>query len=169
MDPPGLFVLGRAPKTGPWKSTKDRPLEEHQRQAGVRSAHNGASVPAAIVAQAVQPRLLPQPSQDIQVMPFQLISIQPQQPRPIECRRDGAGFAWHAAILMVHLEEQQGVQLLNVVAVLHAIIPQDVAVVPLALDDSGRWIGHWVSGLIRLGSAEGCIWSSCQRSGFVSM
>jgi hypothetical protein len=51
--------------------------------------------------------------------------------------RDGAGFAEHAAVLVVHLEEEQVGELLDVVAVGHAVVAQDVAVVPEALDDGG--------------------------------
>ena len=48
------------------------------------------------------------------------------------------------ALLVVHLEEEQVGELFDVVAVRHAVVAQDVAVVPEALDDGGGPGGHWV-------------------------
>ena len=47
-----------------------------------------------------------------------------------------------ADVLVVHLEEEQVGQLLDVVAVRHAVVAQDVAVVPETLDDGGGLVGH---------------------------
>ena len=63
-----------------------------------------------------------------------------EQPGPVEFGRDGAGLAGHPAVLVVHLEEQQVSQLLDIVAVRHAVVAQDIAVVPQALDDGGRLV-----------------------------
>ena len=53
------------------------------------------------------------------------------------------GWRWAApeiALLLVHLEEEQVGELFDVVAVGDAVVAQDVAVVPEALDDGGGFV-----------------------------
>lgn len=58
------------------------------------------------------------------------------QALPVEVRRDDAGFAEKLRVLVIHLEKEQVGELFHVIAIGDAIVTQDVAVVPEALDDA---------------------------------
>ena len=55
------------------------------------------------------------------------------------------GLPSSARLLVGHLEEQQVGELLDVVAVGHAVVAQDVAVVPEPLDDVADWRSWWLT------------------------
>ncbi len=59
-----------------------------------------------------------------------------------EIGADNAGFVQKARVLVIYLEEEQIDELLHIVALGDAVIAQDVAVVPKALDDGGGLIAH---------------------------
>jgi hypothetical protein len=58
-----------------------------------------------------------------------------------------SGLEWlserRLGLFIRHLEEQQVGELLDVIAVADPVIPQDVAVIPHALDDGGGFGGHF--------------------------
>jgi hypothetical protein len=91
--------------------------------------------------------------QDVAVVALQGVAVQPQQALPVEIGGDGAAPAEQAG-LVIHLEEEQVGELLQVVAVRNAVVAEDVAVVPDALDDGGGSghggeIGTGVNGSLR--------------------
>ncbi len=67
-------------------------------------------------------------------MRFELLTLQAEQRRPVETLGHDPVEA-ELVLLLGHLQEQQVGQLLDVVAVRQAVIPQDVAVVPELVDD----------------------------------
>jgi len=73
--------------------------------------------------------------EDAAVVGLKLIAVEVEQAAPVVCLGDGAGLAEKLDLLVVHLEEEQVGELLHVVAVGHAVVAQDVAVVPQALHD----------------------------------
>jgi len=90
---------------------------------------------------AQHPRLLAQRLQGVPVVRLQLVAVPPEERWPVEAGGDARRLAvgWPGA-LVGHLEEEQVGELLQVVAVGHAVVAQEVAVVPEATDDglSGR-------------------------------
>ena len=61
-----------------------------------------------------------------------------QQRRPVKAPGNLAGLVpGRLAALIGHLEEQQVGELLDLVAIAHAVVAQHVAVVPELLDDGG--------------------------------
>jgi len=89
-----------------------------------------------------QPRALPQFGEDMPVMRFQFIAGAVAQACPVAIGGDGAGLAQFVNVFGVHFEEQQVSELLHIVAVGHAVVPQDVAVVPDTLDNGGGFVCH---------------------------
>ena len=89
-----------------------------------------------------QPRALTQPREDGAVMRFEIVAIQTLQTRPVVFFGNGALPAEHGCVFRVHFQEQQVGELLDVVAIGHAVVAQDVAVVPKALNDGGGWGVH---------------------------
>ena len=85
-----------------------------------------------------QPRALAQSGERLAVVALQLFAGEPAQAGPAVPGRDGAGFAQNGGVLVVHLQEEQVGELLQVIAVRHAVVAQHVAVVPHALHDGGR-------------------------------
>ena len=81
------------------------------------------------------------------VVGFQFRAFQAAQAGPVVRERNGAGFAQELGALVVHLEEEEVGELFQVVAIGDAVVPQNVAVVPDALDDGGcAGCGHgWAS------------------------
>ena len=80
-------------------------------------------------------RLPAQLFQRVAVVVEQRIAILGQQRGPGVDGGDGAGLVvGRAAALVRHLEEQQVGELLDVVAIAHAVVAQDVAVVPELLN-----------------------------------
>ena len=69
-------------------------------------------------------------------MVFQVGAVAAHQAGPAIGVGDGAGVADFAP-LVVHFEEEEVGQLLDVVAVGEAVVAQDGTVVPQALDDGG--------------------------------
>ncbi len=55
---------------------------------------------------------------------------------------DGGPVEGRLGLLIGHLEEEQVGQLLDVVAVADAVVPQDVTVIPQALDNGCGWCIH---------------------------
>ncbi len=78
-------------------------------------------------------------------MGFELFAVPLQERGPVEVGRDGAGLAEHIGAFLVHLQEKQVGELLDVIAVGDAVVAQNVAVVPDALDDGGRSGVHSMS------------------------
>ncbi len=79
-------------------------------------------------------------------MRFERLAIQDravfvEQRAPAQFFRDGAGLA-KLGILIIHFQEDQIGELLDVIAIRDAVIPQDVAVIPDTLDDGGGLSGH---------------------------
>ncbi len=88
--------------------------------------------------QADGPALGAQLVQRVMVMVKQRIAISGQQRRPVKALGNRAGLvSGRLAALIGHLEEQQVGELLDLVAVAHAVVAQHVAVVPELLDDGG--------------------------------
>ncbi len=118
-----------------------------------------------------QAAALAQAGQDMAVVGFERVAVQAGQAAPAQLGRDAAEA--DQLLLLVHLEEQQVGELLDVVAVGHAVVAQDVAVVPQALDDGGGAVGHGEDSLVRsaaLGAAlAGLSRSSAHRIGLSSM
>ena len=86
-------------------------------------------------------RLLAQLLQGVAVLDLEVVAVALEQHRPRKAPRDRRGLVVRWPRLLVgHLEEEQKGELLDVVAVRQAVIPQDVAVVPELLDESGG--GH---------------------------
>jgi len=75
--------------------------------------------------------------QNVAVVALQRLAVALEKALPAEVLRDGALLAVVGDLLGGHLEEEQVGELLDVVAVGHAVVAQDVAVVPDALDDRG--------------------------------
>ena len=74
--------------------------------------------------------------QRMAIMNLELVAIQLQQRWPIETLGMGDGLLNGGLRLLIrHFQEQQKRQLLDVIAVGQAVIPQDVAVVPELLDE----------------------------------
>ena len=83
-------------------------------------------------------RLLAQLFQRVAVVVEQRIAVEQAKRRPRVGRGDGARLVVRrAAALVGHLEEQQVGELLDVVAIAHPVVAQDVAVVPELLDEGG--------------------------------
>jgi hypothetical protein len=82
-------------------------------------------------------RSLAETGQQVPVVAFQIVAVQPKETGPVKFGRYGTRLAEHGAVLVVHLEEQQVGELLYVVAIGHAVVAQDIAVVPEALNDCG--------------------------------
>src|SRR5579884_1404076 len=80
--------------------------------------------------------------EDLAVVAFQGVAVEGQQAAPVVLVGDVAGAAQEGGLLVLHLEEEQVGELLQVVAVGHPIVAQDVAVVPDALDDGCGLSGH---------------------------
>ena len=77
------------------------------------------------------------------VMRFEFVAILGQQRRPVLTLGNGRRLVVRRLRLLVcHFQKQQKRQLLDVIAVRQAIIPQDVAVVPELLDERCRVVGH---------------------------
>src|ERR1022692_2712089 len=73
------------------------------------------------------------------IMNLEIIAIQLQERGPTEPLRDGGRLVEGRLRLLVrHFQEQQKRQLLHVIAVGQAVIPQDVAVVPELLNKCSR-------------------------------
>lgn len=76
--------------------------------------------------------------QRVAVKDFQVVAVCAQQRRPILALGNGRRPVERRTRLLIrHLEEQQKRQLLDVVPIGQAVIPQDVAVVPKLLDEGG--------------------------------
>ena len=82
-----------------------------------------------------QARALAQLGQDVAVMGFERVAVALEQALPAQVLRDGAGLAQLAHLLVGHLEKEQVRELLDVIAVRDAVVAQDVAVIPQALND----------------------------------
>ena len=82
-----------------------------------------------------QARALAQLGQDVAVMGFERVAVALEQALPAQVLRDGAGLAQLAHLLVGHLEKEQVGQLLDIVAIRDAVVAQDVAVIPEALND----------------------------------
>ena len=107
---------------------------------------------------ADQALLLGQRLQRVAVLQFQVVARQRPQLRPAPLGRDDRGLAQQLGALLVHLQEQQEGDLLDVVAVADALVAQDVGVVPDLGDEAavvvvvGAHAGSWVLFLLpRLG------------------
>ena len=86
--------------------------------------------------QAEQAFLLAQFLQRVAVVVEQLVAVPLHQAGPVIAGEYRAGLVvGRPAALVGHLQEQQIGELLDVVAVAHAVVTQDVAVVPEFLDD----------------------------------
>lgn len=75
------------------------------------------------------------------VVRFERLAIQDfavffEQGAPAQLFRDGAGLA-KQGILIVHFQEDEIGKLLDVIAIGNAVVAQDIAVVPDALNDGG--------------------------------
>src|ERR1019366_9576829 len=71
-------------------------------------------------------------------MNFEIVAILGQQRGPVFALRNRRGLVERRLGLLIrHFQEQQKRQLLDVVAVGQAVVPQDVAVVPKLLDKGG--------------------------------
>ena len=77
-------------------------------------------------------------SQDVDIVRFELVAIACQQAGPIKIGRNRAGFAQHGCGLIIHFQEEQIGELLDVIAIRDAVVAQDVAVIPDTLDDGRR-------------------------------
>ncbi|VVB62827.1 Uncharacterised protein [uncultured archaeon] len=79
------------------------------------------------------------------VLLFQLCSFFREEALPVQAPGYGGWLAnWWLGLLIGHLQEEEVGELLQVVAVAHAVVSEDMAVVPDPLDDGG-FFGHWVS------------------------
>ena len=89
--------------------------------------------------QAEQAFLLAQFLQRVAIVVEQLVAVFLHQAGPVIASEHRAGLAigWPAALIS-HLQKQQIGELLDIVAVAHAVVAQDVAVIPEFLDDGGR-------------------------------
>jgi hypothetical protein len=85
-------------------------------------------------------RTLPQGGQDVAILGLQLVTLSAQQALPVEVGGDDARLAQQPAVLVIHFEEEQVGELLDIVTVGDTVIAQDVAVIPKALNDGGRLI-----------------------------
>ena len=85
----------------------------------------------------IRPGACAQLGQDAAVVRLQRVAVEAEQAGPAQLVGDGAGLAELVLLLVGHLEEEQVGELLDVVAVGDAVVAQDVAVVPEALDDGG--------------------------------
>jgi hypothetical protein len=70
-------------------------------------------------------------------MAFEVIAAESLQACPIVFFWNGALFSEHGRVFGVHFQEEQAGELLNVIAIGHAVVAQDVAVVPEMLDNCG--------------------------------
>ncbi len=76
-------------------------------------------------------------------MDLQRVAFHVQQARPVVALgNDGLPFERSLRLLRYHLEEEQVRQLLNVVAIREAVVPEGVAIVPEFLDDALDPLGH---------------------------
>jgi hypothetical protein len=71
-------------------------------------------------------------------MRFEFFAIFGKQRRPVQIDRDGALLAEHSRAFVVHFQEEKIRELLDVIAIGDAVIPQHVTVIPDALDNRGR-------------------------------
>src|SRR5690606_19761749 len=81
--------------------------------------------------------------QGVAVLQLQRVAVLVGQLRPAPLWRNGTGLTQELHALLVHLEEQQVGELLDVVAVADALVAQDVGVVPDFGDE--LFVGHAVS------------------------
>jgi hypothetical protein len=89
------------------------------------------------VLDAEHPRLASELGQDVAIVDLQAVTIQRQQARPVEALGDERRpLERRPRLLVGHLQEQQIRELLDVVTVGEAIVTQDAAVAPQALDEA---------------------------------
>ena len=82
-------------------------------------------------------RLPAELGQEVAVVDLELVAVAGEQARPVEALGDERrGAERRLRLLVGHLEEEQVGELLEVVAVGEAVVAQDVAVVPEALDEA---------------------------------
>ena len=94
--------------------------------------------------------------QCVAVVGFEFVAVLGEQGGPVFAPGDGGGFVeGRFGLLIGHFEEQEEGELLDVVAVGEAVIPEDVAVVPELLDEL---LGHRINrGLRGWGSSSGIV------------
>ena len=92
---------------------------------------------------ADEPLPLSQFLQRMTVMRFQIVTVQFDQGFPRKAFGNGRdAIEGRFALLIRHFEEEQKGQLLDIITIRQAVIPEDVAVVPEFLDDLLRVVGH---------------------------
>lgn len=91
--------------------------------------------------EAEEPLLLAELFQDVAVVVEELVAVLLQEARPVVALRNGALLVEGLLCALVgHLEKEEEGELFDVVAVAHAVVAKDVAVVPEFLNDCGG--GH---------------------------
>jgi len=83
--------------------------------------------------------------QRVTVLQLQIVAGQRPQLRPAPLGRNDRRFAEMLAALLIHLEEQQEGDLLDVVAIADALVTQDMRVVPDLGDQRGIVSSHGAS------------------------
>ncbi len=76
--------------------------------------------------------------QDVAVVGFQRVAVQVGQAGPVKVSRNTGRLAQFLHPFLVHFQKKQKGQLFQIIAVGNAVVTEDIAVVPQALDNGGR-------------------------------